>query len=423
MKNLPDVPGYVFRFYCQKVLPAVFDDSLSYYEVLCKLQAKINEIISLDMSQNDAIKELQNYFSSLDIEQAVLDGLNAMATAGTLTDILTAYITLAKSFAFTTKAALKAAQNLTPGTICQTLGDENYQTGDGSFWYVRAKTNDDVIDDDNIVGFTHTYDPVIIAEKIPDPLATSVASLADDLTTTDGNLDALTNKYDQEIGDLDNLKTATKTEIVGAINSEYDARTQDVGSINDSLTTLSNNVGDKSDLQTSSTTSIVSAINSLYNTTWDIEKGGTGADTAGEARENLGLYSQRKVFDRHTNLNNNWTITDVNLPYIDYLQIFYAYNPENTETFLDKSIMIKFKSAGVITNLDYIYPYASGGNRLIDIASTGYTISYNSSTNNGTLTLETGTRFVSTITNSTISTAQTTYNQMNVYRVIAYQYH
>lgn len=32
--------------YCQKVLPLVYDDSLSYYEVLCKLTGKINELIT-----------------------------------------------------------------------------------------------------------------------------------------------------------------------------------------------------------------------------------------------------------------------------------------------------------------------------------------------------------------------------------------
>lgn len=31
--------------YCYKVLPLVYDDSLSYYEVLCKLTGKMNELI------------------------------------------------------------------------------------------------------------------------------------------------------------------------------------------------------------------------------------------------------------------------------------------------------------------------------------------------------------------------------------------
>lgn len=31
------------RFFCQHVMPAVFDDSLSYYEVICKVVAVLNE--------------------------------------------------------------------------------------------------------------------------------------------------------------------------------------------------------------------------------------------------------------------------------------------------------------------------------------------------------------------------------------------
>lgn len=34
-----------FRFWCQKVLPLVYDDSLSYYEILCKVVNYINNII------------------------------------------------------------------------------------------------------------------------------------------------------------------------------------------------------------------------------------------------------------------------------------------------------------------------------------------------------------------------------------------
>jgi cell division septum initiation protein DivIVA len=41
-KNMTEVKQ--FRFYCQKVLPLVYDESLSYYEVLGKLIHKVNEI-------------------------------------------------------------------------------------------------------------------------------------------------------------------------------------------------------------------------------------------------------------------------------------------------------------------------------------------------------------------------------------------
>lgn len=37
-----------FRFWCYKVLPLTYDNSLSYYEVLCKVVKYINELIDQD---------------------------------------------------------------------------------------------------------------------------------------------------------------------------------------------------------------------------------------------------------------------------------------------------------------------------------------------------------------------------------------
>lgn len=52
-----------FRFWCQKILPAVYDDSLSYYELLCKVIKKLNEVIEqYDVTGsvvNEIIIELQ----------------------------------------------------------------------------------------------------------------------------------------------------------------------------------------------------------------------------------------------------------------------------------------------------------------------------------------------------------------------------
>lgn len=47
-----------FRFWCQKVLPAVYDDSLSYYELLCKVIQKLNEEIDVENEQSEAIVEM-----------------------------------------------------------------------------------------------------------------------------------------------------------------------------------------------------------------------------------------------------------------------------------------------------------------------------------------------------------------------------
>lgn len=55
--------GY-FRFWCQKVLPAVYDDSLSYYELLCKVMKWLEDLTEVTNTQSDAIKELQELVQS-----------------------------------------------------------------------------------------------------------------------------------------------------------------------------------------------------------------------------------------------------------------------------------------------------------------------------------------------------------------------
>ena len=52
-----------FKFWCQKVLPLVYDESLSYYEVLCKLTDYVNKLIETD---NEIIKILEEYDLTID---------------------------------------------------------------------------------------------------------------------------------------------------------------------------------------------------------------------------------------------------------------------------------------------------------------------------------------------------------------------
>ena len=46
-----------FKFYAHKVMPLVYDESLSYYEFLCKVIAKLNEVIENENEQNTAIED------------------------------------------------------------------------------------------------------------------------------------------------------------------------------------------------------------------------------------------------------------------------------------------------------------------------------------------------------------------------------
>lgn len=57
-----------FKFWCQKVLPLVYDDSLSYYEVLCKIRDYINEIIANMDELASLIEDLDSRVDALEDE-------------------------------------------------------------------------------------------------------------------------------------------------------------------------------------------------------------------------------------------------------------------------------------------------------------------------------------------------------------------
>ena len=109
-----------FRFWCQKVLPLVYDNSLSYYELLCKVVDYLNKTMedvntavedvenlnsafgSLENHVNasetallQAYTDLQNYvnsyFNNLDVQQEINNKLDAMAEDGTLDALLLPY--------------------------------------------------------------------------------------------------------------------------------------------------------------------------------------------------------------------------------------------------------------------------------------------------------------------------------------------
>ena len=98
-----------FRYWCQKVLPLVYDDSLSYYELLCKVVDYLNktmedvETLHGDVNNlHDAYVELQNYvnkyFDSLDVQHEIDNKLNEMSSDGTLSTLIIPYVQIAPVF-------------------------------------------------------------------------------------------------------------------------------------------------------------------------------------------------------------------------------------------------------------------------------------------------------------------------------------
>ena len=102
-----------FRYWCQKVLPLVYDDSLSYYELLCKVVDYLNkamedvetlhgDVTSLHTAYTELQNYVNNYFSTLDVQEEINDKLDKMAESGALGNILSQIIPIGQPIFVTT---------------------------------------------------------------------------------------------------------------------------------------------------------------------------------------------------------------------------------------------------------------------------------------------------------------------------------
>lgn len=87
-----------FRFFCQKVLPTVYDDSLSYYELLCKFVGYINDVVNNNETLQENVLNLHkayvllqtyvnDYFKNLDVQQEINNKLDEMSANGDFLDL------------------------------------------------------------------------------------------------------------------------------------------------------------------------------------------------------------------------------------------------------------------------------------------------------------------------------------------------
>lgn len=61
------------QFWCQKVIPLVYDDSLSYYELLCKVVKYINDMINNQNSMNEILQQYGQDIKQLKEDVSLLE--------------------------------------------------------------------------------------------------------------------------------------------------------------------------------------------------------------------------------------------------------------------------------------------------------------------------------------------------------------
>lgn len=150
-------------------------DGLTQYQLLCKIVEKLNAVITQTNTQTENIEKLEeafttlknyvdNYFNNLDVQTEINNKLDEMATSGELEAIIASYLNTQAVRGFSTLNDLKNATGLISGAICQTSGKTTYKDGFGSLYRIRNITNEDVVDNDNLVAITS--DVSLVAEKI-----------------------------------------------------------------------------------------------------------------------------------------------------------------------------------------------------------------------------------------------------------------
>lgn len=155
---------YLHPLFWERVLPAVYDDTLTYYELLCKLICKINEMIEIANQYGEVVDNFEIIDQEIDELNEKIDELNAM-----LPDI----------------------------DDIPTDGSENLVTSNGVYDFVMALTNllrqiDAVPTDgsENLVTSNGVYDALAALELMITNLNTATTNVQNrgvDLTPTDGS--------------------------------------------------------------------------------------------------------------------------------------------------------------------------------------------------------------------------------------------
>lgn len=111
-----------FAFWCQKVMPAVLDDSLSFYEVLCKLTAKLN----------DAIETINGHSELITTMQSEIDALQTLTAQHT------------QQIADLTKKVQANANNIT-AINTRTKGLSTKTDSSNNYWGINFTTDDNYV--------------------------------------------------------------------------------------------------------------------------------------------------------------------------------------------------------------------------------------------------------------------------------------
>ena len=258
-----------FRYWCQKVLPLVYDDSLGYYELLNKVVDYINNMTKDVASLGESYQKLEEYVNShLDttyIKALVDEELDKMVEDGTFDEIV------------------------------QTALDNKFNA--------YAETINDIIEEQNTTIDTRLDAQDEAIEEQTNTLNTRLSAQDNRITSQNTVIMSQQTRLGTLTTDVNNLKTTTNghTEDISDLNS-------DVSALN---TTVSGHTSSISAMQTS-INNINNAINASTFTIPYVKASDIGA-TNSFTKENLGKWLKYVVANYGSQIGNRGIMGVVNL--------------------------------------------------------------------------------------------------------------
>lgn len=160
-----------FRNFVIQNFPYLEDDfdALTDYELFCKMIGYMKKMSKQFNDFQIKLDKYENYFNNLDVQEEIDNKLDEMAESGELEQIIAQYLELNTIKVFDTVSDLHDAENLSNGTIVQTMGYASIGDGGSSKYLIRTITIDDTIDGYTLIELTNY--PTLLAEIIiPDLL-------------------------------------------------------------------------------------------------------------------------------------------------------------------------------------------------------------------------------------------------------------
>ena len=189
LKPISELPPFLKFCYTVGMLPTSYRISMTYEEQVLEAIRFIKEdVIPIVNSNALATKELQEkfvelvnyvetYLDNLDVQDEVNNKLDEMAQSGELAVLISQYLESHAIIAFNNVDDLKDTTNLANGSFAKTYGKITYNDKLGAFYKIRTRTNQDVVDDDNIIALVNSEN--LVAEKIIDNLLEEIIIVGD----------------------------------------------------------------------------------------------------------------------------------------------------------------------------------------------------------------------------------------------------